>query len=319
MTELLYFFVALGASIVGAISGIGGGVIIKPVLDAVSQFDSVVIGMLSAFSVLSMAVTSVIKHAINKTPFDKKTTVFLGIGAIAGGIAGDLLFNLIKSNSNDYVVKVAQGIALILLLAFVLLYMNVIRKKQELKRAQQVDTQDNTREITLEDNSVACDSVATEQNSTDSTTQTADAKPVKDKQKSKRIVHNPVIIILIGLALGMVSSFIGIGGGPINIAILCFVFRMDMKSATINSLVLIVFSQSAKIIRTAISGTFGVIEMPWLLVLMMVAGAVIGGFIGTTINKRVSNKALLIVYNVALLSIVAINIYNVTVNAMALA
>lgn len=303
MLEALYFLVALGASIVGAISGIGGGVIIKPVLDAVSQFDSVVIGMLSAFSVLSMAVTSVIKHAINKTPFDKKTTVFLGIGAILGGIAGDLIFNYIQSNSNDNVVKVAQGVALILLLAFVLLYMNVIRKKQQAK--QEAEQQAESKETYDEQSDTQHSDNAQEGN-----------VPVATK---KRLANNPVIIILIGLALGMVSSFIGIGGGPINIAILCFVFRMDMKSATINSLVLIVFSQTAKIVRTAISGTFATIEMPWVLVALMVAGAVIGGFIGTIINKRVSNRALLIVYNVALLSIVAINIYNITVNAIALA
>lgn len=303
MLEALYFLVALGASIVGAISGIGGGVIIKPVLDAVSQFDSVVIGMLSAFSVLSMAVTSVIKHAINKTPFDKKTTVFLGIGAILGGIAGDLIFNYIQSNSNDNVVKVAQGVALILLLAFVLLYMNVIRKKQQAK--QEAEQQAESKETYDEQSDTQHSDNAQEGN-----------VPVATK---KRLANNPVIIIPIGLALGMVSSFIGIGGGPINIAILCFVFRMDMKSATINSLVLIVFSQTAKIVRTAISGTFATIEMPWVLVALMVAGAVIGGFIGTIINKRVSNRALLIVYNVALLSIVAINIYNITVNAIALA
>ncbi len=303
MLEALYFLVALGASIVGAISGIGGGVIIKPVLDAVSQFDSVVIGMLSAFSVLSMAVTSVIKHAINKTPFDKKTTVFLGIGAILGGIAGDLIFNYIQSNSNDNVVKVAQGVALILLLAFVLLYMNVIRKKQQAK--QEAEQQAESKETYDEQSDTQHSDNAQEGN-----------VPVATK---KRLANNPVIIIPIGLALGMVSSFIGIGGGPINIAILCFVFRMDMKSATINSLVLIVFSQTAKIVRTAISGTFATIEMPWVLVALMVAGAVIGGFIGTIINKRVSNIALLIVYNVALLSIVAINIYNITVNAIALA
>lgn len=307
MLEALYFLVALGASIVGAISGIGGGVIIKPVLDAVSQFDSVVIGMLSAFSVLSMAVTSVIKHAINKTPFDKKTTVFLGIGAILGGIAGDLIFNYIQSNSNDNVVKVAQGVALILLLAFVLLYMNVIRKKQQAKQEaeQQAKQIAESKETYDEQSDTQHSDNAQEGNI-----------PVATK---KRLANNPVIIILIGLALGMVSSFIGIGGGPINIAILCFVFRMDMKSATINSLVLIVFSQTAKIVRTAISGTFATIEMPWVLVALMVAGAVIGGFIGTIINKRVSNRALLIVYNVALLSIVAINIYNITVNAIALA
>lgn len=37
--EILYFLVCVGASILGAISGIGGGVIIKPTLDAMGTMN----------------------------------------------------------------------------------------------------------------------------------------------------------------------------------------------------------------------------------------------------------------------------------------
>lgn len=266
MIYVIFFLVGTTASVIGAISGIGGGVIIKPLLDAFSKFDSTVIGLISAFSVLTMSVTSVIRHAVKRTPFDGKATVFLGIGAVLGGIAGDFLFGLIKSAGDDSVVKLAQCSALILLLCFVLIYMNVIRKKSQ----------------------------------------------------SSLHVTNFALTILIGMTLGIISTFIGIGGGPINIAVLCLFFGMDIKSATINSLVLIIFSQSAKILKTAVAGTFAVINMPWGIVACMAIGAVLGGLLGTYINLKIDGKKILWVYNGTLLFIIAINIYTIVNSIVAM-
>lgn len=42
-------------------------------------------------------------------------------------------------------------------------------------------------------------------------------------------VENTVICVLIGLALGTISTFLGIGGGPINLTVLSFFFSMDTK------------------------------------------------------------------------------------------
>ena len=35
-------------------------------------------------------------------------------------------------------------------------------------------------------------------------------------------VKNPICIILVGLALGFIASFFGVGGGPINVHFLLF-------------------------------------------------------------------------------------------------
>ena len=51
MTALIYFFIALICTFAGAITGMGGGVVIKPVLDMMGDFDSASIGALSSMSV----------------------------------------------------------------------------------------------------------------------------------------------------------------------------------------------------------------------------------------------------------------------------
>ncbi len=262
---VLYVVIVLIASILGAISGIGGGVIIKPILDAISPYNTFVIGVLSCFAVLTMAVSSVTKQAINKTPIDLSVAVPLGLGSIVGGVIGDVIFTYVRAGSNDNVVKIAQACVLIALLLFVVIYMLLVNGKE-----------------------------------------------------NKVLVKSKILTIIVGLVLGMLSTFIGIGGGPINIAVLCLLFGMDIKGATINSLVMIIFSQLAKLVKLAISGTLFVSTLPWWMILAMSVFAVIGGLIGSTINKKIENKHILTVYISTMIFIIAINVYNVVVNVIAL-
>ena len=63
---LIFFLVALTASVAGAICGIGGGVIIKPVLDLLHLETVTAISFLSGCTVLSMSCYSVGKSLLAK-------------------------------------------------------------------------------------------------------------------------------------------------------------------------------------------------------------------------------------------------------------
>ena len=60
MMILIVFLVCFLASVVGAVCGIGGGVIIKPTLDALGILDVSTISFLSGCTVLSMTSYSVL-------------------------------------------------------------------------------------------------------------------------------------------------------------------------------------------------------------------------------------------------------------------
>ena len=87
--EILVLCIAFGASIVGAICGIGGGVIIKPLLDAFGIASVAEISFLSGCTVLSMSCYSVVKALAAKESLVKfQTGTPLAIGAAIGGILG---------------------------------------------------------------------------------------------------------------------------------------------------------------------------------------------------------------------------------------
>ena len=85
MIRLLFFCVSLLSSMIGAICGVGGGVIIKPVLDATGTMGVSDISFLSGTAVLCMSVVSVLSNRTRTGLIEYRTGTPLAVGAIAGG------------------------------------------------------------------------------------------------------------------------------------------------------------------------------------------------------------------------------------------
>ena len=113
--------------------------------------------------------------------------------------------------------------------------------------------------------------------------------------------------LIIGFALGTLSSFLGIGGGPINLMVLYLFFGLNTKEAAINSIYIIFFSQGVSVIQTIIKG---VPNFTWLAFIMMVAGGIIGGTVGPMISKKLSLKGVDKIYLCMVVGIILISVYN---------
>lgn len=129
----------------------------------------------------------------------------------------------------------------------------------------------------------------------------------KDKLPSKHLT-NPLAIAATGVGLGIISSFLGIGGGTSNVAVLFFFFSMEAKQAAKNSLYIIIFSQLASILSSVFTNSIPSFE--WLHLIFMIAGGVISAFVGTAISKRIDNKGVEKLLKIMLLIIIAIDLYN---------
>ena len=79
MVAILYFFIALICTFAGAITGMGGGVVIKPVLDMLGDFDSASIGALSSITVLAMSITTFARQVGKKRKISIAKLIVLGI------------------------------------------------------------------------------------------------------------------------------------------------------------------------------------------------------------------------------------------------
>ena len=255
--EMLFFAVCFLASIVGAICGIGGGVIIKPLLDALKILDVSQISFLSGCTVLSMSAYSVIKSKLGgKNEIDTATVLPIAIGGAIGGIVGKWLFSFVKSlGDNPNKVGVVQAACLLIVTIFTLIY-------------------------TI----------------------------FKDKIATKKLKGLP-ILVAVGLFLGIMSSFLGIGGGPINLVVLFYLFSMSTKEAVITSLYIIFISQIASLGTSIITNTIP--NFPIKVLVVMVTGGILGGVVGRIVNKKIADKTVDKLFIGLMAVMIGINIYNI--------
>ena len=256
MDHLMYLVVSFLASIAGAICGIGGGVIIKPVLDLVGLASVSTISFLSGCTVLSKSCYSVGRNMLsgdNRVNFQTGTP--LAIGAAIGGVAGNQMFKMVKMLfENQNTVGSVQAGCLAVVTAGTLLY-------------------------TL----------------------------YKSRIKTHN-VRSKLACLLIGTALGIMSSFLGIGGGPINLVVLFFFFGMDTKTAAQNSLYIILFSQITNLLTMLLTRSIPGFSL--FALVLMVAGGIGGGIAGRALNKKMDNKAVDKLFIALMVVIIGISLWN---------
>lgn len=94
--EALYFIITLIACITGALGGIGGGIIIKPLLDYLGDYPLATIGLLSSVTVLTMTIVSITRMRHHLKGVSLRNIVILSIGSMIGGVLGGKLFTAIE-------------------------------------------------------------------------------------------------------------------------------------------------------------------------------------------------------------------------------
>lgn len=232
---VIIILISVFSTLAGSICGIGGGIIIKPVLDSMQIMSVASIGFLSGITVLTMSLYSVGKaFAAKESKVKFKIGLPLSIGAIIGGMIGRQLFHYIQGlNSDMNKIGAYQSLILFVLTFGTLLY-------------------------------------------------TWKKSSITTKNYSSKL-----ICILIGLTLGLMSAFLGIGGGPFNLIFLSYFFSMDTKESAQNSLFIIMFSQLSSLLLTLSTGELPSFTFP--LLLYMILSALLGAAMGRYFNKKIDN------------------------------
>ncbi len=258
--ELVLAFTVFVATIIGSISGIGGGVIIKPVMDAICNMPASEISFLSGTTVLTMTVVSLLRSYMGGTRVEKRG-VPLAIGGAIGGLAGKYLFDLSVSAVPSDAVSLIQNIIMVALTLIVLVY------------------------------------------------------HVNKERVEKKDIKSYSFSLFMGAVLGVFSSFLGIGGGPINIMVLSYFFSMDAKTSALCSLFIIFFSQLVSLLRSVVTNS--VPDFEWGLLALMMVFAVIGANLGRWATRKMDNKAVDKLFMILLVVITLISLYNVVRFALA--
>lgn len=229
------FLVALLTSIVGSITGVGSGILMKPILDLFSGYPVDAINIMSSITVFAMSLSAMIKELKNKVAIDYNTVIFLSGGSIVGGIIGKRIFEQVKQNYGSGIVM-SQSAVFSLLMFLIILYL------------------------------------------------------IKGKDLKTYRIDSKIVVAFVGFILGFISAFLGIGGGPLNVVLLIFLFSMTTKEASLNSIFIIFFSQIASLIYGHI--TYGMPKVSFLVLGLMIFGGIIGGILGRNMANYFSDSVM---------------------------
>lgn len=135
MIGFVYFLIIILANAIGAVSGMGGGVLIKPIFDFIGYHSVASISFYSAVAVFTMSIVSTIRQVKNGIKINWKIVGWIAGGSIIGGIIGNILFDLLLHLFSDETrVQLVQIVITIGTLIFAFLYSKYEFKQYSLKK-----------------------------------------------------------------------------------------------------------------------------------------------------------------------------------------
>ncbi|WP_254846720.1 sulfite exporter TauE/SafE family protein [Oceanobacillus sojae] len=250
---LICFTVAMLAAFVGSLAGLGGGVVLIPLLFLASGniegFEWVTPQTVVAMSLLVMfftGISSALSFAKTKRIDYKAGGLFL-IGSIPGSMCGAWFNQYVEANT----FYIYFG-TLIIIIAAILFY-------RQFKGIQPRKVDESER----------------------------GSRQAKIGTEIYTYKINITPAIAIAFFVGMLSGFFGIGGGAIMVPVMLLIFGFPAHIATATSMFMIIFvSLFGSITHVALG------NIEWAYVLFFIPGAWIGGKLGAFTNQKISSSLL---------------------------
>ena len=253
--NIVYFFIFLSSCILGAIVGLGGGVIIRPILDAVGYHEVNNIAFLTSTAVLIMAGVSTWKKTQDGTKITFNRAALICLGSLIGGSVGDRLLRVPAYMFGENNLQIIQTLSTIFFLVLAIY--------------------------------------------------------LTEKSTLRFQMKNRILYFLLGVFLGTIAVFLGIGGGPINVPAFIILFNLPVKQATAYSIVVIFFSHLSRLFTMAVTGdALGFMEFDLSFLPFIIPAAIIGGAIGAIISRKLCDSKVKKTFTVTMFVLIAINLFN---------
>lgn len=255
LVRLLYIVVSFVATVIGSLTGIGGGIVLKTSADFFSTDSVITVSFYTTIVVFTMCIVSIYKQWRRGFKFDLKVLFAISGGSLVGGYIGEYALNYFTRHSEQGRVQLVQNIILFITLVFLLIYTKRMSGRSNIKS------------------------------------------------------QNPFTAVLLGLFLGTISIFLGIGGGPLNVSLLIILFGYSMKDAAIYSIATVFFSQFAKIISITYSGQYDQFDLK--LIPFLIVTAILGGYVGTSLNQKYTSRKIEFLYSIFMVGLTVLTLVNI--------
>ena len=250
----IYFVLVVIFCMIGAVIGLGGGTLLRPTLDAIGFHNIYNISFLISFAVVVMSVFATKSKLKGGANIDFMTALFLSVGSLIGGLAGNQVFRLLLNVFNtDTQVQLMQAVFTTIILVLAIYF--------------------------------------------------------SESERFRYKLTNRAVYPVLGAILGFTAVILGLGGGVLVMPVLKVLFSMDTKQAAVLSIIVVFFSHLVNMITMLINMGFSAFDVSFMPVIVI--GAAIGGLGGAAFSKRVSSRAVARLFNITMVCLIGLNIYNI--------
>lgn len=256
--------------VIGVLSGllgVGGGTIMVPVFRLLLQMSPLASTATSLFTVVPTSAAGAVTHWRNKT-----CLVPIGIAAGLGGALMSPLGVRLAAISPAWLVMLAA--AVVIMWSAYKMFSKALKKPAR-----------------AADASAGSTSARVAPASAESTTSKAESSV------SRKFTRNELFkAVLIGLAAGLASGYVGVGGGFLMVPLFITIYQCSMHEASGTSLVAVMILAIPGIVQ---QGLYGNID--YLVGICIAIGSIPGGIIGARLSKRVPERQLRLIFGCFLL------------------
>lgn len=280
ITSIVFILVGIGIGVLSGMLGIGGGTIMVPVLRLGYGLDAFMATATSLFAIIPISLAGAITHIRARSCFPK-------LGLLLG-IAG-----AVTSSAGVYLGSISPSWLIMLAAAIIIVYSAFTMLRKALRIGKRGTDP----------------SVAGGQKGTDPAT------PASDKGTDLHDAHeaeqtspcvfaftrkNVALAVVIGLAAGFASGYVGVGGGFIMVPLMTAWLGIPMKRTSGTSLIAIIILAIPGVIQQALLG-----HIDYLAGIMLCVGAIPGAVLGARLVPRVPERTLRFIF-AGLLAVAAV-------------
>lgn len=262
--------------------GIGGGTLLVPTFKLGFGFSAIASTATSLFTIIPTSISGVVTHIHNKTCIPR-----LGVAAGIGGAITSSLGVWLATLSPEWAIM-AVAAAVIFYSAYTMF--TKAMKAYRAQRAKRVDGESRGWSNAASANEAALARADVRR----------DAEAQAEQREFAELRNMPLRKCLVGTAIGLcagiVSGYVGVGGGFIMIPMMMQVLHTPMKLTSGTSLIAIMLIAIPGTITQAING-----NIDWVVGCAIAAGSIPGAMIGSRLIKRIPEVTLRFMFSIFLL------------------
>lgn len=292
---VLSIAVGLFVGVLSGMLGLGGGTVLVPVFRLGYAMDAIACTATSLFTIIPTSISGMVTHIRNRTCVPS-----LGVAAGIGGAITAPIGVWLASISPEWSIMAAA--ALVILYSSSTMFQKAIKGLKQDRAKKAADSAGATSAACacgasgsivatnaahVADVSVAAD--ATDAGDVAAVADVADAGVGLNTLKTRR---NIILCAIIGLIAGVMSGYVGVGGGFIMVPLFMQLLNLPIRLTSGTSLIAILILATSGTVLQAIYG-----NIDWVAGIFIAVGSIPGAYLGSRLITRIPETVLRFIFS----------------------